>query len=61
MFIVGGKSATVLLPTGFYRDSCIVGNDWYEPDALFGKDSKKYAGKNALESREGYVNTISFQ
>lgn len=61
LFIVGGKSATVLLPTGFYRVSCIVGDDWYGPDALFGKDSKKYAGKNALESRDGYVNTISFQ
>ena len=61
LFIVGGKSATVLLPTGYYRVSCIVGNDWYGPDALFGKDAKKYAGKNALESRDGYVNTISFQ
>lgn len=61
LFIVGGKSTTVLLPTGFYRVSCIVGDDWYGPDALFGKDAKKYAGKNALESREGYVNTISFQ
>lgn len=61
LFVVGGKSSTVLLPTGFYRVSCIVGNDWYGPDALFGKDAKKYAGKNALESREGYVNTISFQ
>ena len=61
LFIVGGKSATVLLPTGFYRVSCIVGDDWYGPDVLFGKDSKKYAGKNALESRDGYVNTISFQ
>lgn len=61
LFLIGGKSATVLLSTGFYRVSCIVGDDWYGPDTLFGKDSKKYAGKNALESREGYVNTISFQ
>jgi hypothetical protein len=61
LFLIGGKSATVLLPTGFYRVSCMVGDDWYGPDALFGKDAKKYAGKNALESREGYVNTISFQ
>jgi hypothetical protein len=61
LFLIGGKSATVLLPTGFYRVSCIVGDDWYGPDTLFGKDAKKYAGKNALESREGYVNTISFQ
>jgi len=61
LFIIGGKSASVLLPTGYYRVSCIVGDDWYGPDALFGKDAKKYAGKNALESREGYVNTISFQ
>jgi len=61
LFIIGGKSASVLLPTGYYRVSCIVGDDWYGPAALFGKDAKKYAGKNALESREGYVNTISFQ
>ena len=61
LFVIGGKSATVLLPTGFYRVSCMVGDDWYGPDTLFGKDAKKYAGKNALESREGYVNTISFQ
>jgi hypothetical protein len=61
LFIIGGKSAEVLLPTGFYRVACLVGDDWYGPDTLFGKDSKKYAGKNALESREGYVNTISFQ
>jgi len=61
LFIIGGKSAEVLLPTGFYRVACLVGSDWYGPDALFGKDAKKYAGKNALESREGYVNTISFQ
>ena len=61
LFILGGTSADVLLPTGFYRVACLVGNDWYGADALFGKDAKKYAGKNALESREGYVNTISFQ
>ncbi len=61
LFILGGTSADVLLPTGFYRVACLVGSDWYGPDALFGKEAKKYAGKNALESREGYVNTISFQ
>lgn len=61
MFVVGGKSAKINLPSGYYRISCFVGSDWYGPDVLFGKDAKQYAGKSAVESREGYVNTISFQ
>lgn len=61
MFVVGGKSAKINLPSGYYRISCFVGRDWYGPDVLFGKDAKQYAGKSAVESREGYVNTISFQ
>lgn len=61
MFIVGGNTAKILLPSGHYRISCFVGEDWYGPDTLFGKSGKEYAGKNAIESREGYVNTVSFQ
>lgn len=61
MFVVGGTSAKINLPVGYYRISCFVGEDWYGPDVLFGKDAKQYAGKSAVESREGYVNTISFQ
>lgn len=60
LFIVGGKKATIRLPSGYYRVTCLVGNAWYGLDYLFGTDSKTYNGSNAVLSRSGYINTISF-
>jgi len=60
-FIVGGKSAKLRLPSGYYRVNCVVGDNWYGLDNLFGSDVKTYNGGNAIQSRKGYVNTISFQ
>lgn len=60
LFIVGGKKASIRLPSGFYRVTCLVGNAWYGLDHLFGSDSKTYNGSNAVQSRSGYINTISF-
>lgn len=61
VFIQGGKSATFSLPSGYYRVSCLVGNNWYGLDNLFGKDYKTYSGGNAIQSRDGYQNSISFE
>lgn len=61
VFIEGGKSAKFNLPNGYYRVSCLVGNNWYGLDKLFGNDSKTYSGGNAVQSRDGYQNNISFE
>lgn len=61
LFMVGGKTAKINLPSGYYRVACTVGENWYGLEALFGKEGKQYAGKSAIVSREGYINTISFQ
>ena len=60
LFIVGGKKASIRLPSGYYSVTCLVGNAWYGLDYLFGSDSKTYTGSNAVQSRSGYINTISF-
>ncbi len=60
MFIVGGQSAKIRLPSGFYRVACYVGDDWYGVDDLFGKSGKVYGSKNAISSKDGYINTVSF-
>jgi len=59
VFIVGGKSAKVKLPTGYYRVSCLTGEDWYGLENLFGAEMKTYSGGNAIQSRKGYVNNIT--
>ena len=61
VFIIGGKSAKVKLPTGYYRVSCVTGESWYGLERLFGSDMKTYNGGNAIQSRDGYVNNISFE
>ena len=61
VFIEGGKSAKFNLPSGNYRVSCLVGSNWYGLDNLFGKDSKTFSGGNAVQSRDGYENNISFE
>ena len=61
VFIQGGKSATFSLPSGYYRVSCLVGDNWYGLDNLFGKDYKTYNGGNAIQSRDGYQNSVSFE
>ena len=61
VFIQGGKSATFSLPSGYYRVSCLVGDNWYGLDNLFGKDYKTYSGGNAIQSRDGYQNSVSFE
>lgn len=61
VFIIGGKSARLKLPTGYYRVTCDTGDSWYGPEHLFGSDKKTYHGGNAIQSRKGYVNTISFE
>ena len=61
VFIEGGKSAKFKLPNGYYRVSCLVGNNWYGLENLFGNDSKTYSGGNAVQSRDGYQNNISFE
>lgn len=61
VFIVGGKSAKVKLPAGYYRVTCLAGENWYGLEQLFGSDMKTYTGKNAIRSRDGYVNNISFE
>lgn len=60
LFIVGGRKASIRLPSGYYRVTCLVGNAWYGLEHLFGADSKTYNGANAVQSRAGYINTISF-
>ena len=60
MFIVGGKKASIRLPSGYYRITCMVGDAWYGLDYLFGTESKTYNGSNAVQSRSGYINTVSF-
>lgn len=60
LFIVGGKKASIRLPSGYYRVTCLVGNAWYGLEYLFGSDSKTYNGANAVQSRSGYINTVSF-
>ncbi|NLI54925.1 MAG: hypothetical protein GX417_11510 [Clostridiales bacterium] len=61
VFIRGGKSANLHLPSGYYRVSCTVGNSWYGLEDLFGADGTVYEGGNAVRSRSGYVNTVSFE
>lgn len=61
VFIVGGKKATLHLPSGYYRIACYVGDAWYGLDALFGPDGTSFDGGNAVRSRSGYINTISFE
>jgi len=60
VFIAGGKSAKLRLPAGYYRVTCAVGESWYGLEHLFGSDTKTYDGANAVQSRNGYVNQISF-
>jgi len=61
VFIVGGKKATIHLPSGYYSITCYVGDAWYGLDALFGPDGTSFDGGNAVRSRSGYINTISFE
>jgi len=61
VFIVGGKSARVKLPKGYYRVECYVGESWYGLEHLFGTDTKTYNGGNAIQSRNGYINNITFE
>lgn len=61
VFIVGGKSAQLKLPKGYYRVSCVSGESWYGLEHLFGSDMKTYSGGNAIQSRNGYINTITFE
>lgn len=61
VFIIGGKSARVKLPTGYYRVICVAGESWYGIEHLFGSDMKTYNGGNAIRSRSGYINNISFE
>ncbi|HWQ98064.1 MAG TPA: hypothetical protein VN538_08235 [Clostridia bacterium] len=61
VFIIGGKSAKVKLPDGYYRVSALTGESWYGLEKLFGSDMKTYNGGNAIQSRSGYINNISFE
>ena len=61
VFIVGGKSAKIKLPTGYYRVNCVAGANWYGLERLFGGDAKTYNGGSAIQSRKGYTNNISFE
>lgn len=61
MFLVGGKRATVRLPSGYYRIACYIGDRWYGLDSLFGPDGTTFDAGNAVRSRSGYINTISFE
>ena len=61
VFIVSGKSARVKLPKGYYRVECYVGESWYGLEHLFGTDTKTYNGGNAIQSRNGYINNITFE
>ena len=61
VFIIGGKSAKVKLPDGYYRVSALTGASWYGLEKLFGTDMKTYNGGNAIQSRNGYINNISFE
>ncbi len=61
MFVVGGKKATIHLPSGYYRVTCYIGDSWYGLDALFGPDATSFDSSNAIRSRSGYINTISFE
>lgn len=61
VFIIGGKSAKVKLPTGYYRVNCVAGENWYGLERLFGSDAKTYNGGSAIQSRMGYTNNISFE
>ena len=61
VFIIGGGSARIKLPTGYYRVNCVAGESWYGLERLFGSDTKTYNGGSAIRSRTGYVNNISFE
>lgn len=61
VFVVGGKSAKVKLPTGYYRITCDTGESWYGIEHRFGSDMKTYNGGSAIQSRNGYINTITFE
>jgi len=61
MFLVGGQKASVRLPSGYYRVACWIGDAWYGLDALFGPDATEFGSENAIRSRFGYINTISFE
>lgn len=61
IFIIGGKSAKLKLPAGYYRVTCDTGESWYGLEHLFGSDGQTYHGDNAIRSRKGYINTISFE
>ena len=61
VFIIGGKSAKIKLPTGYYRVNCVAGENWYGLERLFGSDAKTYNGGSAIQSRMGYTNNISFE
>ncbi len=61
VFIIGGENAKIKLPAGYYRVNCVAGESWYGLERLFGSDAKTYNGGNAIQSRKGYVNNISFE
>lgn len=61
VFIKGGKSANLRLPSGYYRVSCVTGDQWYGLEHLFGSDAKTYNGSNAIHSDVGVQNIFSFQ
>ncbi len=60
VFIQGGHRASFNLPSGYYRVSCEIGSTWYGLDYRFGQDGSTLSGDNAVRSRSGYINTISF-
>ena len=60
VFIYGGKKAKLRLPTGYYRVDCWIGGSWYGLEHLFGDDYTYFGSSNAIRSRSGYSNTISF-
>jgi hypothetical protein len=61
VFIEGGKRAKILLPSGYYRVECWIGETWYGPDYLFGDDFTYYGSSNSIRSQYGYTSTISFE
>jgi hypothetical protein len=61
LFVLGGKRASVRLPSGYYRVVCDIGEHWYGLDALFGPDATTFDSGNTIRSRSGYINTISFE
>ncbi len=60
IFVNGAKSAKFSLPSGYYRIGCWIGENWYGLDHLFGDDYEYFDSSNAIRSRYGYSNTISF-